>query len=141
MTKFYFNPLIRWLKFNTVGGVGIGVQLAMLAGLKSGAHLSYLSATALAVEATVIHNFLWHERYTWADRETGNSFMRLVKFNLTAGAVSILGNLAIMRLLVGVEHLQYLLANAITIAACSLVNFLVSDRLVFVSSTAGKMDC
>ena len=42
---------IRWLKFNAVGGLGIGVQLTVLLALKSGFHLNYLLATALAVEA------------------------------------------------------------------------------------------
>jgi hypothetical protein len=41
---------------------GVGVQLAVLAAMKSVQHLNYLLATALAVEAAVIHNFLWHER-------------------------------------------------------------------------------
>jgi hypothetical protein len=58
---------IRWLKFNLVGGIGIAVQLLMLVVLKTGLHLDYLIATALAVETTVVHNFLWHERFTWAD--------------------------------------------------------------------------
>jgi putative flippase GtrA len=123
--------LRRWLKFNAVGGIGIGVQLAVLAVLKSGLHLDYLLATGLAVEAAVIHNFLWHERYTWADRSGGNSILRLAKFNLTTGMSSILGNLAAMKLLVGVLGLPYLPANGITIAACSSVNFVVSDRVVF----------
>ncbi len=58
----------RWLKFNLVGGMGIAVQLLMLVVLKTGLHLNYLIATALAVETAVVHNFLWHERFTWADR-------------------------------------------------------------------------
>ena len=29
---------IHWLKFNAVGGMGIGVQLIVLTGLKSGLH-------------------------------------------------------------------------------------------------------
>ncbi len=123
--------LRRWLKFNAVGGIGIGVQLAVLAALKSGLHLDYLLATGLAVEAAVIHNFIWHERLTWADRSGGRPLLRLVKFNLTTGAFSILGNLAAMKLLVGVFGLPYLSANGITIAACSVVNFVVSDRIVF----------
>ena len=59
---------LRWLKFNFVGLIGIGVQLLALALLKSGLHLNYLLATALAVETAVVHNFLWHERFTWRDR-------------------------------------------------------------------------
>jgi putative flippase GtrA len=41
----------RWLKFNLVGGMGIGVQLLLLIVLKSVLHIHYLVATALAVEA------------------------------------------------------------------------------------------
>jgi putative flippase GtrA len=122
------------MKFNVVGSIGIGVQLAVLLYLKSGFHLSYLLATALAVEAAVVHNFLWHERFTWADRvhvTWRQSMLRLLRFNCTTGAVSILGNVALMKLLVEAAHLNYLMANAITIPACSVVNFVVSDRLVF----------
>ena len=125
---------LRWLKFNAVGALGIGVQLIVLLGLKSGFRLSYQSATALAVEAAVVHNFFWHERYTWADRVKPSwwrSLPRLLRFNLTTGAVSIAGNLALMNLLVGLVHMHYLAANAIAIAACSLANFLVSNEYVF----------
>ena len=124
----------RWMKFNVVGGIGIGVQLAVLLSLKSGVHLSYLLATALAVEAAVVHNFLWHERFTWADRvhvTWRQSMLRLLRFNFTTGAVSLLGHVALTKLLVDAAHLNYLMANAITIPACSVVNFVVSDRLVF----------
>jgi putative flippase GtrA len=90
-----------------------------------------LTATGLAVEAAVIHNFLWHERFTWVDRAAQASLVRFLKFNLTTGAFSILGNLVMMRLLVGAGKVNYLLANMITIAACSVVNFVVSDSFVF----------
>lgn len=124
----------RWLRFNLVGGIGIAVQLALLLLLKSVLHFNYLAATGLAVEATVIHNFLWHERYTWADRvrpSWQNSLPRLLRFNLTNGAVSVAGNLALMKLMVGLCHTNYLVANAIAIALCSLVNFVVSNEYVF----------
>lgn len=121
----------RWMKFNIVGWIGIGVQLAVLTALKSGLHLNYLWATALAVQAAVIHNYLWHQRFTWADRPAGSEMARFVRFNLTTGAFSIAGNLALMKLLVDAAHVQYLLANIITVATCSLLNFVVSDRVVF----------
>lgn len=126
--------MMRWLKFNVVGGLGIGVQLAVLLALKSGFHLSYLPATALAVEAAVVHNFLWHERYTWADRVQPawkKSLPRLLRFNLTTGAISIMGNLLLMTLLVGLGQMNYLVANGVAIALCSMANFLVSEGWVF----------
>jgi putative flippase GtrA len=64
---------LRWLKFNLVGGIGMAVQLLILFVLKTGLGLDYLTATALAVEATVVHNFCWHTRFTWPDRAGGDS--------------------------------------------------------------------
>lgn len=125
---------VRWLKFNSVGVLGIGVQLAVLLILKIEFHLGYLLATTLAVESAVLHNFLWHERYTWADRvqlSWRRSLLRLLRFNLTTGAVSIAGNLALMKLLVDFGHVNFLLANGAAIVVCSFVNFVVSDRVVF----------
>ncbi len=123
----------RWIKFNLVGGMGIVVQLLMLVVLKTGLHIHYLAVTELAVEAAVTHNFLWHERFTWADR-AGPGVARFSKFNLTTGLFSIAGNLVLMKLLVGLWHMNYLLANGITITACSVVNFLVSDGFVFAAA-------
>ena len=126
--------LIRWLKFNAVGALGIVVQLAALALLVSGLHLNYLAATALAVEIAVLHNFVWHERFTWVDRTSiasGAVLARLLRFNFTTGLISIGGNLVFMRLLVGTARLNYFFANLLTIAACSVANFVATDRLVF----------
>jgi putative flippase GtrA len=128
------QSLCRWLKFNAVGGVGIVVQLVALAAFRSWLKLDYLLATALAVEIALVHNFLWHERYTWADRPaTGamQSLARLAKFNASNGAVSMVGNLGLMRLLVGEMSFNYVAANLIAVVVCSLVNFLLSDRFVF----------
>jgi putative flippase GtrA len=124
----------RWVKFNLVGGLGIFVQLGTLAVFRSWLRLDYLLATGLAVEIAVIHNFLWHERFTWADRPARRplqSFIRLAKFNASNGVVSIAGNLLLMRLLVGELKLNYVAANLIAIVVCSLVNFLLGDRFVF----------
>ena len=124
----------RWVKFNFVGGLGIGVQLAALAIFRSWMKLDYLLATGLAVEIAVIHNFLWHARFTWADRPAPrrvHSLLRLAKFNASNGAVSMVGNLALMRLLVGEVKFNYVASNVIAIVICSLVNFVLSDRFVF----------
>lgn len=124
------STTMRWFKFNLVGGIGIAVQLLALVVLKAGLHCNYLVATALAVETAVIHNFLWHERFTWPDR-SGTGFIRFLKFNLTTGLFSIGGNMVLMKLLVDLGQMDYLPANGIAITACSAVNFVVSDGYVF----------
>ena len=128
------DVLVHWLKFNLVGGVGIAVQVVALLLLKGIFHFHYIAATAIAVEAAVVHNFVWHEQFTWSDRVQASwrrSLPRFAKFNLTTGAVSVLGNLALMKVMVGYGGMNYLLANAVAIALCSLANFLVSEEWVF----------
>ena len=123
----------RFARFNVVGTMGIVIQLGILELLRR-AGVGYLLATVLAVEAAVVHNFIWHERYTWCDRAgalRSELLARLVRFHLTSGAVSLVGNAVAMRWLVGELHLPVIPANLIAIAACWLLNFVLSDRVVF----------
>lgn len=126
--------LRRWLKFNAVGAIGIGVQLAALWLLVSVLRWNYLVATAVAVELALLHNFAWHVRYTWRDRPSpgvADLLSRLLRFHVSNGGVSLLGNLVLMRLLVGRVHLPYLAANGISIGACGLLNFALGEWFVF----------
>jgi putative flippase GtrA len=122
----------RWVKFSAVGATGIFVQVAVLALLLRVAGFHYLAATALAVEASVLHNFIWHRRWTWKDRPQSRAALMLLRFNLTSGAMSLAGNLLLMFILVNQMRLNAFVANLITIAICSLINFTLSDRFVFV---------
>jgi putative flippase GtrA len=122
----------RWLKFNFVGFLGIGVQLAAFTLYNGAAGLSYLLATALAVETAVLHNFIWHERFTWRGLPRDGSLGRLLKFHAGNGLISIAGNVILMRLFVGVLLIHpYILANGMAIAVCALANFAVSEWFVF----------
>jgi putative flippase GtrA len=130
----------RWLKFSAVGLIGIAVQSAVLAVMVRLADVQYLLATAFAVEAAIVHNFIWHCRWTWRDRDSaGNAYRShpatalavFLRFNLTTGAISIGGNLLCMKLLVGEVGLGILRANLAAIGFCSLINFVVADRFVF----------
>ena len=129
------TPLaVRWLKFNLVGGVGIVVQMGAFALLFSGLHLNYLAATALAVETAVLHNFVWHELYTWKHLPRGAArdvALRLLRFHAGNGAISILGNLVLMRLFVGSLQIPHYVASGLAIALCSLLNFAASEWFVF----------
>jgi putative flippase GtrA len=117
-----------------VGALGILVQLSSLAALTAGVGLHYLLATGVAVEIAVLHNFIWHERWTWRDRARQDQpcwGKRLLRFEITNGALSLGGNLALMRFLVGTWAMNHTLASVVSIALCSIANFLASDRWVF----------
>ena len=122
----------RFVKFGAVGAGGIIMQAVTLAILLRVAPAHYLLATALAVEAAILHNFAWHRRWTWADRPGTSGILALLRFNATNGATSLAGNLVLMFVFVGVFKLNPFVANLVTIAICSLINFALADRFVFV---------
>jgi putative flippase GtrA len=121
----------RFIKFSAVGAGGVIVQTVTLGILLRAAGMHYLMATALAVEASVLNNFVWHRRWTWADRPRTRTALVLLRFNVTNGAMSLIGNLGLMLILVGSLKLNPHAANLISIVICSLVNFVLADRVVF----------
>ena len=124
----------RWLRFSSVGALGFAIQLTALLGLAGGLGMNYLLAAAIAVELAILHNFLWHQRWTWSDRSIHRPRMfvqRLVRFNAGTALTSIGGNLMLMWLLVGGLGVHYAVANIVTVLLLSLVNFLFCDALVF----------
>ena len=126
------NTLIRWGKFNLVGAMGMVLQLAALALIDRCAPGHYLFAPAAAIELALLHNFVWHTRYTWRDRRDSSAlWVQCVRFHLSNGLVSMLGNLAIMRILVDSAHMPVLAANMIAIFCCSMTNFYLGDHWAF----------
>jgi putative flippase GtrA len=129
----------RMLKFSMVGAIGVAVQFAVLCGLVK-AHVNYLTATALAVESAIVHNFLWHQQFTWRDRvgkRWTEMFQRLFRFHLSNGAISLIGNVVLMRVLVGSLGVPIVIANGFAICVCFGANFMASDCWVFSFGTNG----
>jgi putative flippase GtrA len=131
------NTFIRWCRFNVVGAMGMALQLAALAlinrwtaGRGTAGH--YLYATAATIELTLVHNFVWHLRYTWRDRRDESTLLtQFVRFHLSNGLVSMLGNLALMPILVHEARIPLLASNGIAILCCSAVNFCLGNRWAF----------
>ncbi len=128
------DRLRRWFVFNAIGLAGFVVQLTTLAALVRVVHLHDLVATAVAVEAAVLHNFWWHQRVTWSDRPVLSQragLGRLWRFQLTNGAISLTGNVGIVWALTTHAGLEPVAASIVAIVICSMVNFAASDTLVF----------
>ncbi|ADV83495.1 GtrA family protein [Terriglobus saanensis] len=130
------TPFLRWWKFNLVGAIGMAVQLTALAFINHWIPGHYLYASAAAIELTLLHNFVWHLHYTWRDRRKDSSWLsQLIRFHCSNGLVSLLGNLALMRLLVHEAHLPLLIANSIAILCCSIVNFCIGNNWAFAAAS------
>ncbi|MEO8070377.1 MAG: GtrA family protein [Acidobacteriota bacterium] len=128
----------RFLKFNGVAVLGMAVQLTVIAILGRRLHASAGVATAAGVSAAVLHNFVWHWRWTWGDRRGRDRMLTtLARFVLANGLVSLAGNLAIVLALVRGAGADVLTADVVAIAVCGIVNYAVSDRLVFSTPLIG----
>lgn len=122
----------RWIRFSAGGTYGSLLQLLALMILAKWWPLAW--ATSLAVEAAVLHNFIWHELYTWRDRHVRGLralLGRLVRFQMSNGLISIAGNVVLTSLLH--EHLGIpaVIANVMAIGLCGAFNFAASEWLVF----------
>ena len=132
------NGLVRFGKFSVVGTMGTAIQLGTLALFNRWMAGHYLYATAAAIELTLVHNFIWHSLYTWRgtarDRARTARIRRLLRFHISSGLISMLGNLLLMRMLVGQAHVPVLVANVIAVLCCSIPNFFLGNSWVFATS-------
>ena len=102
----------RWVTFAGVGAIGFVVQLAAIAWLTQAWRMPTALATGVAVEIAVLHNFTWHEGWTWRDRadvHPARVVVRLARFHASAGIVSLVVNVAIT--VVAVEWLHLPLSS------------------------------
>lgn len=123
----------RFSAFIVVGAIGFLVQIGAIALMTMVAGWRYGPATAIAVELAVVHNFLWHERWTWRDRIEGGDGVtsRFLKFQVSNGLTSLAGNLLLMTVFVEFLRLNPVMANVVSVVLISAVNFLWADRWVF----------
>jgi putative flippase GtrA len=127
--------MMRATTFAGVGAMGFVVQLASVAALTGPAGWPIPAATAFSVEAAILHNFVWHCRWTWRDRPRERSAIisQLARFHLANGLASLGGNVLLSIVLTRAE-LSPVVANALAVAVMSVANYGLADRWVFARS-------
>ncbi|NOT27060.1 MAG: GtrA family protein [Acidobacteria bacterium] len=126
-------------RFVVVALGGFVIQLFLLDVLTRFAALDYRAATALAVEAAVLHNFIWHERWTWRmPSRTGSRLVRIVRFHAATTLLSIGGNLVLMSCFVELFGWPVLVANIVAVAVLGVANFRAADRWVFRTDSCNR---
>ena len=122
--------MTRIVKFAIAGAGGFVVQIATLAALLA-AHVYYVAAIVVAVEAAILLNFVFHERWTWNDRGRESGIARFLRFNALTAVTSIGGSIIVTTFLVETVSISPIVANAISVIVLGAVNFVGSDRFVF----------
>jgi putative flippase GtrA len=127
----------RFGRFGLVGLMGAMLQSLLIWGFTK--HLGIVggAATPLAVEITILHNFLWHERFTWSGccpKGFRERAFRLWRFHAGNGLISLGGNTILMYSLVDRFHAPAMPVAIGGIVLCSLANFFVANRWVYASA-------
>jgi dolichol-phosphate mannosyltransferase len=131
---------LRFGRFNLVGLMGAALQLVLLDLLMDSGRLSSVAAAPIAVETVILHNFLWHERFTWRDPAPvglRRRAIRLWRFHASNGLISLVGNTLLAYWLSHQFKVPPLASAVTTIALCGLINFLVADCWVYREPPSG----
>jgi putative flippase GtrA len=132
---------MRWLKFNAVGIGGAAVQLCALWFFAHFTSISYVLGVILAVEIAILHNFVWHEAWTWRDKPAAVRLARLMRFQLANGFVSLVSNVVLTYFYKEIAGLPLLPANLAAIVTAALLNFWIAQAWVFRSIVLLALVC
>ncbi len=119
----------RILKFGVVGLTGIFVNEGLLWFFTEIVGLFYLFSGIIAVEASIISNFIFNDIWTFKDMRNGTFMNRMLKFNVARWLIIVV-NLGI---LLGLTMLgmHYLIANLIGIIAATALTYTSSLKWVW----------
>jgi dolichol-phosphate mannosyltransferase len=97
------------------------------------AGLPYTISSVIAIELSILNNFWWNNAWTWADRRASGArslAIRVLKYHASV-LVSAVANWGLLVLLTESFGVHYMVANAAGIAVGVVLNYTLSDRLVF----------
>jgi dolichol-phosphate mannosyltransferase len=126
----------KFVKFLIVGGSGVIINEGLLAILTEIYSVQVSIAGVIAIEFSIVTNFLLNNFWTWRDKRHKPFIMRLVQYHyvaLIAGSVNYL-------VLIGLSNmgLHHLIANLVGIAFGTIINFLLNNYWTFGKSVRGK---
>jgi dolichol-phosphate mannosyltransferase len=124
LTGMHRGPLVKFGKFAAVGATGAIVNTAVFILLYQQVHVPLIAASAAAVEISIIYNFVWNDRWTFARRAW--SFDRFMKFNGVAVGGLIITTTTLWALVTH-AHVRYVWANLAGIGLGLTWNFTVNS--------------
>jgi len=131
------HPLfIRFFKFGAVGVSGVVVNLGIYALLLEYFHIADFISRSIAIEISILNNFLWNFIWTWADRDKSLKYLpgRLLRYHgstfIASFAITLGIGWAVLKLVPDIFMVEYV-SHTVGIVAGMVANFLMSDRWVF----------
>lgn len=108
-----WDEWVKIVRFGLVGFSGIFVNMGLLYALTEIAGIYYLVSAAIAIELSIVNNFIWND--VWTFKSAGDlRFERKVQRFASFQAVSVGGlaiNMVVLYLLADIAGVYYLVAN------------------------------
>lgn len=126
----YFHSVKgRLFKFAIVGASGVIVNEGLLALFTEYYTMPVTIAGAIAIESSIITNFLLNNFWTWRDARKKTFIKRLVQYH----SVSLIAGIVNYVILIGLSFfgLHHLVANLIGIAVATMINFVLNNHWTF----------
>ena len=126
--------LVSGSQFATVGVLGLVVNQVLLWFLVDVLHTGHLLlSAAIATQGSTTFNFIGTESWVFGSRRAGGT-RGVIKRFLVYDAVNssaLLVRLPLLQVLTAGVHMNYLVANLITLVALTVVRFLVADLIIW----------
>ena len=119
-----------FLKFELVGISGIAVNQGLLALQVDYLNIDLKVASIVAIELSILNNFLWNNIWTWKERKKHNVWIRLLRYHMVtafSGGV----NYITLLVLTDSAGMHYLIANLIGIGLGMIINFALNHLWTF----------
>ncbi len=125
---------LRFVKFCTVGALGVGVNIGVFWLLHSRLHVQDLVANPIAIEVSIIGNFLLNDSWTWRDRRRpgAKAFAgRFVRYNTATCAVAALTDMLVLWAFTRYLQMDTYLAKGLGIGIGTILNFSIHHLWTF----------
>ncbi len=129
-TGSVWNEWTKVVRFGLVGLSGILVNMGLLYALTEVAGLYYLVSAAIAIELSIVNNFVWNDVWTFKSARNlrfGRRIQRILSFQAVSMGGLII-NMGVLYILADIAGVYYLVANLVGIFVAFAWNYVVNRR-------------
>ena len=135
------RKLVSGSQFATVGALGLVVNQVSLWFLVDVLHSSHLLLSAtIATQASTTFNFVGTESWVFGSRRAGGPIGVIKRFVVydAVNSSALLVRLPLLQVLTAGWHMNYLIANLLTLVAFTVLRFLIADLFIWSRPTPGR---
>lgn len=122
----------RFVRFCVVGGSGVVVNQGLLMLLHGTLGAPLLLSSLVAIEVSIITNFLLNHVWTWRmSLRVPGLMRRCLQYHAAAVMAAFAGNVIVLMAAVELFGVDYRIANLVGIAVGTVINFTAGELWVF----------